>query len=456
MRFFTHLLAGTAFAFVTGFSGVVAAEIPARDRIVVLISVDGFPAWLWRDPQTPLPTLRRLAAEGAVCDAGMKVSNPSVTWINHTTLVTGVEPRRHGVLYNGLLVRKGPTLPPVIEPWRAKTELVRVPTVYDAAHDAGLTVAQIDWVAITNAPSVNWNWFEVPDTTSEWSKELVAQGVLTPQELAEFIKGKNVAWRDMVWTKATAHIIKTRKPNLLLFHPLNTDNINHQYGPGSWASYTAFGYVDRLIAEVLAALDEAGMKDKATVIIATDHGFKKVSKFINPNIALRKAGLLKAAGPTVTSCDAYVVTQGGMAFAFVTDPAKKAALLPELREVCGKIPGVERVLDGNDGHTLGMPTPAENQGMGDLILYAKAGHAFQATAAGEAEVIDSPNYLGTHGYANTDPELNGAFIAWGYGIRRGVKITEMKNLDIAPTIARLLSVKLGVTPDGRVLEEILK
>ena len=38
----------------------------------------------------------------------MKVSNPSVTWPNHTTMVTGVQPRRHGVLANGVLVRGGP------------------------------------------------------------------------------------------------------------------------------------------------------------------------------------------------------------------------------------------------------------------------------------------------------------------------------------------------------------
>ena len=32
------------------------------DRHVVLITLDGFPAYLWRDPLIPLPNLRRLAA----------------------------------------------------------------------------------------------------------------------------------------------------------------------------------------------------------------------------------------------------------------------------------------------------------------------------------------------------------------------------------------------------------
>ena len=85
-----------------------ADPAPDKDRHVILISIDGFPAWMWRDPSLSIPNLRRLAAEGAMADA-MTVSNPSVTWNNHTTMVTGVKPEKHGVLYNGLLVRQGPT-----------------------------------------------------------------------------------------------------------------------------------------------------------------------------------------------------------------------------------------------------------------------------------------------------------------------------------------------------------
>jgi predicted AlkP superfamily pyrophosphatase or phosphodiesterase len=77
--------------------------IPAKDRIVVVISLDGFPAYAFEDPTLPTPTLWRLAREGAMA-GGMRVSNPSVTWPNHTSMVTGVRPEKHGVLFNGLLV----------------------------------------------------------------------------------------------------------------------------------------------------------------------------------------------------------------------------------------------------------------------------------------------------------------------------------------------------------------
>lgn len=425
--------------------------IPAKDRTVVLISLDGFPAWLWRDPTLPVPTLRRLAKEGAAAEA-MTVSNPSITWINHTTMVTGVSPRRHGVLYNGLLVRQGNNQPPVIEQWRDKADLVRVPTLYDLAHKAGLKTAQVDWVAILNSGTIDHEMLEIPKPGGEIERELVRAGVVTTQELATFTKGKNVAWRDTIWTQAAMHIIETRKPNLLLFHPLNTDGINHMNGPGSFASYTAFAYADRLVDDLLKSLERAGRK--ATVVVTTDHGFKKVSKVVYPNVALRKAGLVQADGPKPVSCDAYVIAQGGLAFAFVTDPAKREELKPKLRSIFEKMEGVAQVLDGSEGPKLGMPTPEENQGMGDLVLYAKAGYAFQGPVLGDDEVAESKTYLGTHGYPASDPELEGTFIAWGYGIKPGVKLGRISNLDIAPTLAELLGLKLPET-EGHVLSEIL-
>ena len=83
--------------------GVVSA---APTDHVVVISLDGMPGYMLDDPKALLPNIRRLAKEGVQAPGGMKVSNPSVTWPNHTTMVTGVRPRRHGVLANGVLVRR--------------------------------------------------------------------------------------------------------------------------------------------------------------------------------------------------------------------------------------------------------------------------------------------------------------------------------------------------------------
>lgn len=77
----------------------------------------------------------------------------------------------------------------------------------------------------------------------------------------------------------------------------------------------------------------------------------------------------------------------------------------------------------------------------------------RGSVTGEVEVSRSTTYLGTPGYPASDPELDGIFIASGAGIRKGARLERMRNLDVAPTIARLLRLELAA--EGRALEEIL-
>lgn len=428
-----------------------------QDRHVVLVSIDGFPARAWNDPDVSIPTLRRLAAEGARAEA-MTTSNPSITWPCHTTMVTGVAPQKHGVLANGLIVRQGPGKPPKMEQWVDKTQLVFVPTLYDLAHAAGLTTAESDWVAITRAKTVNWSFAELPNPDGVVEKEMIAAGLARREEFVAMGLGperRKVQFRDEMWTRAAAFMFKQHKPNLLLHHTLTTDSTHHRYGPGSDPALTALAYADRLLGDLVRAVDESGLRPKTTFIITTDHGFKPVKNFIYPNVVLKQAGLIQAAGPTVSRADAYTMAQGGIAFVYVTDPAQKTALLPKLKELLAGTEGVERVVDARDAHALGMPTAEENAGMGDLIIYPKSGYSFSAGVTGTAVVGPAVNYGGSHGYFNGDPELDGIFVASGAGIKKGMTLARVRNLDIAPTIARILGLDLGPV-DGRVLEEILQ
>ena len=59
---------------------------PPRDRMVVLISIDGLPGFSFDDPRPPAPTLRRLAAEGAHARRMLTIG-PSVTWPSHTSIM---------------------------------------------------------------------------------------------------------------------------------------------------------------------------------------------------------------------------------------------------------------------------------------------------------------------------------------------------------------------------------
>jgi predicted AlkP superfamily pyrophosphatase or phosphodiesterase len=147
-------------------NGSDAAE-PDSDRCVVLVSIDGLANFYLDDPRADLPTLRRLAKNGARAE-GTICAFPTVTWPNHTTLVTGVAPARHGVIGNNYLDRKsGSPVPFIPDPLFDKDQIVKVPTVYDAADKAGLVTAGIVWPATRNARSLHWT---VPDMggTEAW------------------------------------------------------------------------------------------------------------------------------------------------------------------------------------------------------------------------------------------------------------------------------------------------
>src|SRR3989442_2563945 len=112
--------------------------MPADGHRVIVISIDGFAAFYWSDPQARVPTLHRLAEHGAVA-AGVGTVFPSTTWPTHVSLMTGVSPRAHGVVANHVLNRRtgapqGLTGAPAYD----APHLLPLPTGYDRCHAPGL------------------------------------------------------------------------------------------------------------------------------------------------------------------------------------------------------------------------------------------------------------------------------------------------------------------------------
>ena len=415
---------------------------PRKDRHVVLISIDGLSAYSLNDPNVPLPNLRKLAQSGAVADA-MEVVNPSVTWPNHTSMVTGVRPAKHGMLYNGLPVRAEGKVR--VEPWRDKTELVLAPTVYDKAHAAGLTTAEVDWVAIQNAPTITWSFPEVPTGSEAIVKEMVAAGMLNDEQVRSFRKG-SIVWRDEIWTQAGEHILKRHKPNLLLFHLLTTDSSQHRYGARSLAGDAALALADAKVGRLIEAIRQAGIADRTTVIVTSDHGFKTYRETLQPNALLASKGIK----------DVHVVPEGGTAMVYVTNSDRKAELLPVLKRELATLAGVDRVIEGSELTALGYPDPAKQQRMADLVLSARTGYSFGGAFEGPASSPAPPGTTaGAHGYLNTDPDMDGVLILSGAGIKSGVRIGRVRTIDTAPTIARLLGLDLGEV-DGAALQQALR
>ena len=68
------------------------AAAPAEH--VILVSIDGWSHHYFDDPRCHMPAVKALAAQG-VRVRRMETSFPTVTWTNHTTLVTGVRLLSH-------------------------------------------------------------------------------------------------------------------------------------------------------------------------------------------------------------------------------------------------------------------------------------------------------------------------------------------------------------------------
>jgi predicted AlkP superfamily pyrophosphatase or phosphodiesterase len=429
----------------------VSRFVPPKDRVIVVISIDGLPGWEWQDARLPVPNLWRLAREGVRAKT-VTPTNPTVTWPSHTSMITGVRPARHGVLFNGLPVRGGDRAPLTIKQWHPKEDLVQAPTAYDLIYNAGFTTAEVDWVAIHEAKTITWRFPEIPDPAGVIEREMIAAGTITEPEVREFFKSSPV-WRDYYWTQAAVHILKRHKPNLLLFHLLNVDANNHLHGPRTYASKTAYAYADECVAKILDALNTAGLSEGATVLIVTDHGFKSAKRFVKPNAILHRLGLLSVEeGKTV--CDAYALGSGGSTMIYVTNPARKQELASRLAEVFRQMEGVDRVLTPAEFDKWDLPHPASNPRMADLMVFAKDGYAFAGGHTGPEVDGKDAGYPGHHGYAAGDPDMNTTFIAWGYGIRAGVSLERMSVLDVAPTLAALLGLEMK-NVEGRVLQEIL-
>jgi len=445
--------AGSAIALALAFWIFSTFGTPAStNHHVILITVDGLAGYYLSDPQAPIPTLRKLAAEGAAAE-GMRVSNPTVTWPNHTTLVTGVRPDKHSVLFNGLLTRPGPGQPVRIDGSRDQSELVAVPTLYDQLHRAGYRTANINWPCTRGSTTLDDNFPDVLEQVSHLTPrlrdELVAAGILGDAKDATF-RALSAAARDQIWTASAAHLIRAHHPNLLLFHLLITDTIQHRYGPQSPAAYTAIALADAHLAEVLRALDAAGIRDQTTVFVTSDHGFAKPSKLINPNVIFRKAGLMRPGSRT----QVQAVAKGGTAFVYLTEPAALDADRAKVIELLRDQEGIAAVFGPDKFSALRLPDPAKNPQMADLVLAAKEGYAFEDEIFAEKVITELTSPAGSHGYLASDPSMNGVLVAWGRGIKRGFKLGIVDNIDVAPTVAAILGQKMpGV--DGKVLREIL-
>ena len=90
-----------------------------------------------------------------------------------------------------------------------------------------------------------------------------------------------------------------------------------------------------------------------------------------------------------------------------------------------------------------------------LLALDRDEHRVQRDDLGELPETDDANRAtaarrSVGGYVSWYREMNAGFVAWGRGIRSGVRVPTLRQTDVAPTVARLMGLELGDV-DGRPL-----
>jgi predicted AlkP superfamily pyrophosphatase or phosphodiesterase len=226
--------AGCGARHLTSSRPTVAVDPPAQSisHHVILVSIDG----LRPDAVAAFdaPTLQKLIREGSFTLRASTIT-PSTTLPSHTSMLTGVPPERHGVLWNNVL--------------DAPSDHIDQKTVFGVARASGYVTAaffskpkfqplqQADALDYTQAPRGWWGSWKSSRTVADVEQYLTAS-----------------------------------RPNLLFVHLADPDQAGHASGWMSEAYGRAVRDTDAAVARLLSACDGAFGKGEYTVIVTADHG----------------------------------------------------------------------------------------------------------------------------------------------------------------------------------------
>jgi predicted AlkP superfamily pyrophosphatase or phosphodiesterase len=112
------------------------------------------------------------------------------------------------------------------------------------------------------------------------------------------------------------------------------------------------------------AAKAAGIFERTTFIVVSDHGFRSVEKQIWLRDVLNQAHF----GPEV-----QVVPEGGSGMIYVS-AWRRNELVEKLTATFASMEGIARVVKESDFSALGYPVPGANRQMPDLIVLAKPGY----------------------------------------------------------------------------------
>ncbi|MFG2603398.1 alkaline phosphatase family protein [Streptomyces sp. NPDC048514] len=312
-----------------------------------------------------MPRLKALRGNGSHAELGTVL--PAVTCAAQSTFLTGTPPAEHGIVGNGWYFRD---LGEVLL-WRQHNGLVEGDKLWDAARrlHPGYTVANVCWWYAMGADT-DWTVTPRPVYYADGRKEpdFYARPAALHDELEAELGTFPLFnfWgptADLVSSKwiidATRHLNRTRRPDLTLCYVPHLDYDLQRFGPEDPRSLQAATELDEALAPLL---DEAADEGR-TVVVLSEYGITRVSRPVDINRALRRAGYLEVHTQDgmeyldTMASRAFAVADHQLAHVYVRRPEDLAGV----RETLEGIAGVGELLDdrGKKEHGLDHPRSGE-------------------------------------------------------------------------------------------------
>ena len=421
-----------------------AAANTAVGASLLMISVDGLKPEYVLDADAhglKIPFLRSMMRDGAYA-RGVNGVWPTVTYPSHTTLLTGVSPAEHGI-YNNLEFDPRNTY---ANAWYWYAQQIRVPTLWQAAHDAGFSTASIGWPVSVGAAAVDFlipeYWRVARLTDVDPSDALLMAALARPSDLLQkmqarlgpYMRGNDPSPPgDEIKTRYALDILKNQKPKFMTIHLSSLDEQQHKSGPFSPQANQDLEVIDGQLAQLFAA--ERANDSKAIAVVVSDHGFVHITHKVNLMQPFMRAGLIEAGG----EWKAQPWSGAGMAAVMLHDPAD-AQTQSQVRDLLQSLKtdpnnGIAEVLERDAMLKRGAFPDAS------FLIIMKLGYYALADATSPL-VSEIPGTLGSHGFSPDYPEMRASFFIAGPSIahHRDLGLIDMRQ--IAPTLAQLMSVRL--------------
>jgi len=411
-------------------------------RHVVMISIDGLKPSTYSTPgPSKVPALRRLALAGAYAE-GVVGALPTVTYPAHTTIITGVLPAVHGIYNNRILDPEDTSN----GSWYWYARDIKVPTLPGVFKARGLTTGAVSW-PVTVGAEIDYLVPEFGGVTRnpKWLEMFRAlsspRGVLEKYEA----QGRAINWpmSDDDRTGLAAWIFRTYKPNLMLLHIFDTDDAQHEYGPGSAEALASIEEADARVEQMIKAIADAGLQGQTDVVVVSDHGFLPLEQQLQPNYAFKSAGLLDVDDRgRIRRWDAYFYTAGGGGFVILRNPEdaslrdKVAAILQKL--AADPANGILTVLNRQELQKAGADPRAS--------FFIDMRNGFYSSG-GHAVLLSKTSGKGGHGFVPSRPELHASLVMSGPDVPKAGSVGVVRMSQIGPTIASWFQVKLSPQAD---------